>query len=48
MKFGMEIPNENLTRKRKIRENRSSDSHTLRKGVNEFILVVPVFLDRSE
>ena len=36
MKFDMEILYKNLTRKRKIRENRSRDRHTLHKGGNEF------------
>ena len=31
----------------KIRENPSRDNHTSRKGVNEFLLVLSLFIDRS-
>jgi hypothetical protein len=43
MKFGMEILHKNVTRKYEIHENRFSDSHTLRKGANEFVFVLCVF-----
>lgn len=46
MKFGIAVLYKTSSSKREFRENRLSDSHTLRKGENEFLPVLSVFLNR--
>jgi hypothetical protein len=44
MKFGIGVLYKRLSSRSDFRENRLSDSHTLLKGINEFIPYFPCFM----
>ena len=46
IQFGCSLKKKNLSRKLEFRENRLGENHTLLKGINEFLSLLLMFLNR--